>query len=79
MGSNEHYPEERPMRRVAVEGFWMDRGPVVKAAFGRFEHQGRVKAQCHRSRGSLLFCARQGAVSQARKLLLRRCATPISN
>lgn len=36
MGSDRHYPEEGPVRRVTVDGFWMDRGPVVNAAFRRF-------------------------------------------
>ena len=27
MGSNRIYPEERPVHRVAVDGFWMDRPP----------------------------------------------------
>ena len=29
MGSNEHYPEEGPARRVAVDGFWIDETPVT--------------------------------------------------
>ena len=36
MGSDAHYPEERPVRRVTVEGFWMDRTPVTNDAFTRF-------------------------------------------
>jgi formylglycine-generating enzyme len=36
MGSDEFYPEERPVRPVAVDGFWIDRGPVTGAEFGRF-------------------------------------------
>src|SRR5688572_4055199 len=36
MGSEEFYPEERPVRRVAVEGFWMDEHPVTAAEFRRF-------------------------------------------
>jgi formylglycine-generating enzyme len=36
MGSEEFYPEERPVRRVAVHGFWMDECPVTVAEFGRF-------------------------------------------
>ena len=27
MGSEAFYPEEGPVRRVAVEGFWIDRRP----------------------------------------------------
>ena len=36
MGSEDFYPEERPVRQVAVEGFWMDRHAVTVAQFGRF-------------------------------------------
>ena len=31
MGSEDFYPEERPVRRVAVEGFWIDEQPVTVA------------------------------------------------
>jgi formylglycine-generating enzyme len=36
MGSEDFYPEERPARRAAVEGFWMDEHPVTAAEFRRF-------------------------------------------
>ena len=36
MGSDAFYPEERPVRRVEVDGFWIDRQPVTVAQFGRF-------------------------------------------
>jgi sulfatase modifying factor 1 len=36
MGSENFYPEERPVRRVAVDGFWIDEHPVTVAAFRRF-------------------------------------------
>ena len=36
MGSDSFYPEERPARRVAVDGFWMDQHPVTAAEFRRF-------------------------------------------
>jgi formylglycine-generating enzyme required for sulfatase activity len=36
MGSDAHYPEERPAHRVTVDGFWMDRHPVTNARFARF-------------------------------------------
>ena len=42
MGSNAHYPEEAPLHRVRVEGFWMDRTPVTNAQFLKF-----VKATGH--------------------------------
>jgi formylglycine-generating enzyme required for sulfatase activity len=36
MGSERFYPEEAPVREVAVDGFWIDRHPVTVAAFRRF-------------------------------------------
>src|SRR5262245_19457251 len=36
MGSDSHYPEERPTHRVTVDGFWMDRSPVTNERFARF-------------------------------------------
>jgi formylglycine-generating enzyme required for sulfatase activity len=42
MGSDQFYPEERPVHRVTVDGFWMDEHPVTVAEFRRF-----VKATGH--------------------------------
>src|ERR1700745_1614680 len=42
MGSADFYPEERPVHRVSVDAFWMDRHPVTVAEFRRF-----VKATGH--------------------------------
>ena len=36
MGSDDHYPEEAPVHRAAVEGFWIDRTPVTATDFARF-------------------------------------------
>ena len=36
MGSERHYPEEAPERRVAVDGFWIDETPVTNRQFARF-------------------------------------------
>jgi formylglycine-generating enzyme required for sulfatase activity len=36
MGSERHYPEERPVRQAAVEAFWIDARPVTNRAFERF-------------------------------------------
>src|SRR5690242_21534714 len=36
MGSQDFYPEEHPVRRVEVDGFWMDDHPVTVAEFRRF-------------------------------------------
>jgi formylglycine-generating enzyme required for sulfatase activity len=42
MGSNDFYPEERPVRVATVEAFWIDEHPVTVADFRRF-----VKATGH--------------------------------
>ena len=42
MGSEDFYPEERPVRPMTVDGFWIDEDPVTVAAFRRF-----VKATGH--------------------------------
>jgi len=36
MGSDSFYPEERPVHRVEVDGFWIDRHQVTVAEFQRF-------------------------------------------
>jgi sulfatase modifying factor 1 len=36
MGSNDHYPEERPAHLVSVDGFWIDRYPVTNERFEKF-------------------------------------------
>ena len=36
MGSDDFYPEERPVHQVEVDGFWIDRHPVTNAQFRRF-------------------------------------------
>lgn len=36
MGSDKHYPEERPAHRAAVGDFWIDRYPVTNLDFARF-------------------------------------------
>jgi formylglycine-generating enzyme required for sulfatase activity len=36
MGSEDFYPEESPVRPIAVDGFWMDQHPVTVAEFRRF-------------------------------------------
>jgi len=36
MGSADFYPEERPVRQVEVDGFWIDQHPVTAEQFRRF-------------------------------------------
>ena len=36
MGSDDYYPEEAPVHRVTVDGFWIDRTPVTNRQFRAF-------------------------------------------
>jgi formylglycine-generating enzyme len=35
-GSNDHYPDEAPVRRLTIDGYWLDRTPVTNRQFNRF-------------------------------------------
>jgi len=39
MGSDGFYPEEAPVRRVEVDGFWIDERPVTVGQFRSFVKQ----------------------------------------
>src|SRR5262245_25897417 len=39
MCSDDFYPEERPIRDAAADGFWIDRQPVTVAEFRRFVNE----------------------------------------
>jgi formylglycine-generating enzyme required for sulfatase activity len=36
MGSDQHYPEEAPVHKARVDGFWIDRYPATNQEFRRF-------------------------------------------
>ena len=61
MGSDRHYPDERPAHKVAVSGFWMDETAVTNADYAAFVDGHRP---CHRRR----------AADRSRRLSRRRRA-----
>ena len=78
MGSEDFYPEERPVHRVSVDGFWMDEKPVTAAEFRRFVRETKYVTFAERPidpaeypdanpdllvPGSLVFHATTGPVS----------------
>jgi formylglycine-generating enzyme required for sulfatase activity len=48
MGSEDFYPEERPVHRVSLDGFWMDEHPVTAADFRRFVRETGYVTFCER-------------------------------
>jgi formylglycine-generating enzyme required for sulfatase activity len=48
MGSDKHYPEEAPVHRVTVDGFWMDPTPVTNREFRRFAEATRYVTMAER-------------------------------
>ncbi|HEY6405543.1 MAG TPA: SUMF1/EgtB/PvdO family nonheme iron enzyme, partial [Nitrososphaeraceae archaeon] len=36
MGSDKFYPEEKPVHKVTVNGFWIDKCPVTNRAYSDF-------------------------------------------
>jgi sulfatase modifying factor 1 len=66
MGSEDFYPEERPVRRVDVRGFWIDTAPVTVARFRRFVRDTGYVTVAERdldpAPGSLVFHPTQGPV-----------------
>ena len=66
MGSDRHYPEEAPVHRVTVDGFWMDRDARNQSAV-----QG-IRAR-HRARHLRRNCARSRRTIPAR---CRTCSSP---
>ena len=46
MGSDNHYPEEKPVHRVTVDGFFVDRTPVTNRQFKDFVRAAIMTAAC---------------------------------
>ncbi|MCQ8896164.1 formylglycine-generating enzyme family protein [Limnobacter humi] len=62
MGSNDHYPEERPERTVEVDSFWLDETPVTVAQFSRFVEATGWVTQSEEQGSSHVFVPTSGPV-----------------
>ncbi|CCW18304.1 Sulfatase modifying factor 1 precursor (C-alpha-formyglycine-generating enzyme 1) [Sphingobium indicum BiD32] len=77
MGSDRFYPEEAPVRRVQVDGFWMDATPVTNRDFARF-----VEATGHVTLAELApdpkdYPGMDPTMAQAGSLLFQRTNGPV--
>lgn len=77
MGSDSFYPEEAPVRRVRVDGFWIDETPVTNREFARF-----VDATGHRTLAEIApdprdYPGMDPAMARAGSLLFQRTGGPV--
>jgi sulfatase modifying factor 1 len=77
MGSEEFYPEERPVHRVAVDGFWMDEHPVTAAAFRRFARDTRYVTVAERQLSAADYPEADPALLVPGSLVFRRSGGPV--
>src|SRR5271167_452688 len=63
-GSNNHYPEERPVRMRHIEPFLLDPAPITNHEFTEFvaETGWRTQAERNDPAGSMVFTMTQGPV-----------------
>lgn len=77
MGSDRFYPEEAPVRRVHVDGFWIDAAPVTNRDFARF-----VEATGYRSFAEIApdpadYPGMPPEMARAGSLVFQRTAGPV--
>jgi formylglycine-generating enzyme len=77
MGSEDFYPEERPVHRVAVDGFWMDERPVTAAEFRRFVRETGYVTFCERPLDSALYPDADPELLVPGSLVFHRTAGPV--
>jgi formylglycine-generating enzyme len=77
MGSEDFYPEERPVRRVAVDGFWIDQHPVTAAEFRRFVRETRHVTVAERPPDPALYPDADPELLVPGSLVFRRTAGPV--
>jgi sulfatase modifying factor 1 len=78
MGSENFYPEERPLRRVKVDPFWIDEAPVTNRQFAAF-----VAATGHKTFAEIApdprdYPGMDPALAQPGSLVFRKTAHPVS-
>ncbi len=78
MGSNHFYREERPARREAVGGFWIDRYPVTNAEFGEFVAATGYVTFCERPPDPAAYPDADPALLVPGSLVFRKPRGPVS-
>ena len=76
MGSEDFYPEERPVHEVTVGGFWMDEHPVTAADFRRFVRATGYVTQAERPLDAEAYPEADPALLVPGSLVFRRLPGP---
>jgi formylglycine-generating enzyme len=79
MGSEKFYREERPVRRVLVEGFWIDPHPVTNAQFKEFIDATSYLTVAERSPDPTLYPDADPSLLVAGSLVFTKPDGPVSN
>ncbi|HEV7200353.1 MAG TPA: SUMF1/EgtB/PvdO family nonheme iron enzyme, partial [Candidatus Limnocylindria bacterium] len=77
MGSDDWYPEERPVHSVAVDGFWMDEHPVTVAEFRRFARATGYVTRAERPLDPALYPGADPALLVPGALVFRKTRGPV--
>ena len=77
MGSDEFYPEEKPVREVGVDGFWIDPHAVTVAEFARFATATGYVTVAEREPDRADYPDADPALLVAGSLVFRRTSGPV--
>jgi formylglycine-generating enzyme required for sulfatase activity len=78
MGSEDFYPEERPVQSVSVDGFWMDETPVTASDFRRFVRESRYVTVAERPPDPGLYPDADPGLLVPGSLVFRKTAGPVN-
>jgi formylglycine-generating enzyme required for sulfatase activity len=77
MGSEDFYPEERPVHHVSVDGFWIDETPITATRFRRFIHETKYVTLAERPLDPTVYPNADPKVLVPGSLVFRRTAGPV--
>lgn len=78
MGSEDHYPEEAPVHKVTVDGFWMDKHAVTNADFARFVRTTRDVTSAERAPDAADYPGAAPELLVAASVVFRQPTRPVS-
>jgi formylglycine-generating enzyme required for sulfatase activity len=77
MGSNDHYPEERPVHRIGVASFWIDRYPVTNDEFKAFVDATGYVTTAEQTPDAAMYPGAKKSLLQPGSLVFRRPSGPV--